>query len=582
MAHFSECTLYWNTPLTTLNETIHFESTSARDMWLKGFRHLTFNEINFERSRLTLKLKTAIQSANGVNYCTIKNGFDGMTYCYFIMATANYANDNCTLFELVPDVLMTWTCGSALNTISNVWIHRQHVTKASFASRLLELRTNSDVLKCTTKRYVHTESKLWKNMSIIFHCSFDLKASFGTTKKPDVTTSKGIVYDHIASPVGLYYCTYANWTDFCDYIKRYPWVGQAISNIILVPTDFIDTSDLFDVSLNNGDKSGLIKDFQHNGESADGVVLTITKAKIKEFLGWEDDLFLRSEYATLEITSYDGQLMALDLAGMPDSGLKLKMMNVIGYANEVRIYPAEWNSNGDNDSNTLIEKGSFLGQAIVFSNWTQLPMLIDNYKLSLANSANQRAYAESRVLSGRLNSVQRELGDINRSGLTASNGQDLFVDAYSILGGGIHPATIASKMIDDVEFYRQQKAQFADLAITPPSETNANMNNAFQVGNQIFGLTIKFSAPSGAEKDKIRRYYATMGYEFEEFGNVQDIHSMTICNYLKCEGNFVLNDVPSGYMQMIKGLLAQGVRFWHPDGTQNPFKQNVLNNKRRI
>lgn len=573
----SKCTLYWNTPLTHLNETIHFETTEARDQWLNGFRHLTFDQINFERSRLTLKLKTAIQSTNGVNYCTITNGFDGVTYCYFIMATAQYANDNCTLFELVPDVLMTWTCGNVLNTISNVWIHRQHVTNASYASRLLELRTNSDVLKCTTKRYVHTESKLWKDQSILFHCSFDLKAKFGSVNKPSVTTSKGIVYDHIASPVGLYHCSYDDWTDFCDYIKKYPWVGQAISHIVLIPTAFIDTSDLHAISLNDGDKSGLIKDFQHNGESADGVVLTITKAKIKEYLGWEDDLYLRSEYATLEITSYDGQLMALDLAQLPDSGLKLKMMNVIGYANEVRIYPADWNENGDNDSG-VIEKGSFLGQALVFNNWTQLPMLIDNYKLSLASSANQRAYAESRTVSGRFNNLSNTL----QSGVSANNAQDLFFDAYSILGGGLHPATLASKMMDDVEFYRQQRAQFADLALTPPSETNASMNHAFQVGNRIFGITIKFSAPSDAEKEKIKRYYATMGYEFEEFGNVQDIHSMTVCNYLKCEGNFVLDDIPAGYFQMLKGLLAQGVRFWHPNGTLNPFKQNVLNNTRRV
>jgi len=79
----------------------------------------------------------------------------------------------------------------------------------------------------------------------------------------------------------------------------------------------------------------------------------------------------------------------------------------------------------------LIDKGSFLNDAIIYDNFTELPILIDNYRLSKASNAYSRQLAEDRLPSNRINSTVKDitsgnlLGNMQSGNLQGTQGKFL-------------------------------------------------------------------------------------------------------------------------------------------------------------
>lgn len=579
----SKVTLYYNTPMVDFNNTVHYDTVSAYKSWLdRKFNKVEFKkDFNMVRDRLTIHAPIQYQNTEGINYGCFIDGFTGRTHFFYVMTT-QYVNDQVTAFQIVIDVLATFTQGTVLNSIKNVTIHRQHLPRTEYNLRLPELRTNGDVLKTSTKQYVRSKSVIWKDFMCVFQCSVDLEASFGTDKSPKLKLSKGVKYDKIVSPVGLYAIELDDFKSFSEELSDFPWIGQNIKSVLLIPKNFIDSSDLGKCKLNGKDHDKLKKFANGGTSSSQNIDFTWTPDQIAGFLKFptNEKHLLRSEYATLEVYNWTGQALNLDLGQLPLQGLSFKMVTSIGYTNQISVFPVDWGSRGDNDEGQIY-KGAFLNNCLTYNNWTEVPVLVDNYKLSLANNANQRALAETQTFTGRLKNIQRVASDENMG--IAEKATNVFTDAYGLLGGGLNPMTIGSKIVDEINFYRKQKAEFADLALSSPSLGNQSGGEAFAIANDMMGFTVKLSAPSADETIKIRRYYKTFGFEFEEQGDVKDIHSMTILNYLQIEGVYNFGGVAPQFMQQIRALLQIGVKFWHnPQDVTNPFAQNILENKIRI
>ena len=159
--------------------------------------------------------------------------------------------------------------------------------------------------------------------------------------------------------------------------------------------------------------------------------------------------------------------------------------------------------------------------------------------------------------------------------------QDRFYNAASLLTN-LSPSNLLGKFNDEYEFYRQQKAEQADLALQSPTITAQTNGNGFQISNDIFGLTLKFSAPNQKEWEKVKKYYKLFGYQIdEENKSLSKVDSMTIANYLQFSGNWTLKGVDNALIEQMKPQFENGVRFWHDNGTANPMNQNILNNKMR-
>lgn len=581
----SKITLFYDTPMTTLNETIHFDTNEERERYFfitSGFKKVSFEgDFNLVKDRLTLRLPIPYEDCDGINYGHFKDGFTGKDYYFYVMTT-QYTNEKVTMFQVVVDVLMTFTQGKVLTGISNVTINRQHLPENMYQRRLRELKTNFDILNATSKRYVHSKSYQFKNLYVLIQSASSLTDSFGSIEKPKNTLPLGGMQDNIVSPVGLYTLKAEDFREFTRLMSDYPWIGQNISDITLVPNEMINQESLEKVKLNDKETSFDFYRFKSgfHSKKVDLSSLSMTKNQVLSALGIpeNEEHLLRSGYFTCENYNWNGESLLVDLADMPDSGIKFNVYQTLGFNNEMKIYLEDWRIDGDNDQGGF-KRGTFLNNSLGFSDFTKLPLLIDNYKLSLANNANTIAYNNSQTTTGRVKNISKNLADPNQSILEKAT--NIFTDAYSLMGGGLSLTNIGGKIASDTEYYRKQKAEFADLALSPATVTPSNKGFAFNIGKGIFGLTMKFSAPSEAELEKIRKYYNMMGFEFEEKGVVEDIHSMTICNYLQLDGPFKINGIPTQYMEQLKALLMAGVRFWHFNNKQNPFAQNTLENKRR-
>lgn len=576
----STITLYYNTPMTDFNNTVHYDTVSAYKNWLdRKFQKVEFQkQFNMVRDRLTINVPIQYENTEGVNYGCFVDGFTNKPYFFYVMAT-QYVNDQVTAFQIVIDVMATFTQGRVLEGIENVTIKRQHLPLTAYGERLPELRTNNDILKTTTKKYVYSKSVIWTEMICVFQCSVDLETEFGTVNKPNIKLSKGVKYDKIVSPVGLYAIDLEHFKSFSAALTDFAWIGQNIKSVMLIPKDLIDTGDLESCKF-NGKTDAYLKKFVNGKVSANKDISDInwSPETIMGYLGYpvEEKHLLRNEYGTLEVYNWVGESLDLDLGFLPSTGLKFHMVTSIGYSNKISIFPLNWAADGETNQGN-VKAGTFLNNSLNFSNWTEVPVLVDNYNLGLAMNANKRALAEANTLTGRVKNIGRTASDDSQS--TTEKATNVFTDAYTILGGSLNPLNIGSKIIDEQNFYRQQRAEFADMALSSPSLSSQSGGEAFSIANDIFGFTVKLSAPSAREKEKIRRYYKTFGFQFDEQGRTERLDSMRIVNYLQIDGVYNIPGVPPQFMQQIKALLQIGVKFWHNrQDVTNPFNQSIMNN----
>lgn len=576
---------FYNTPLTDYQNTIHFSSNQERDNYFLNGKHFISYDyrnvpFNFIRDRNIINLEQmSWEEAQGINYCTFKSDFENRRY-YAFVNQIEYVNDKVTRFYLVIDVVMTFTQGNILETVNNAFIERQHLPKEAYNYLLPSLRNNDDVLKASNKYYLNNFLEQFGSNLVLFQSSADLSKKFGTKKEPNLDSSKGVTYDFITSPVNLYVMKKSDFNNFMDKMSKYPWITQNFQRIILIPEMFIDSNDLENVKTQE-DIKGLmtLKDNKRSNEW-ELKQLRLSFNDLQYMMNAQiDELkhLIRNEYLTVEVYSWNGDSLLLDAGKITErTGVKFKTKSIIGYHNEVRVYPVDYNSHQNekpikgSDNSILIDTGSFLNTAITFDSFAEVPILIDNGILAQSQQANKQKNAQNNLISSRLKNVA-----------TGSDIKSKFYDAVSI-ASNLSPTALFSKFNDEYNYYNQLKAEYKDLALQPPTQTSSQMGNAFQIANSINGLTMKISVPSEYEMENIKRYYFMLGFEVnEQSGSPFPLDSWTVCNYLRMRGTYSLPDIDPMLMEQLKALLESGVRFWHNDGSNNPMAQNPYNNRFR-
>lgn len=575
---------FYNTPFTDYQNTVHFSSNAERDDYFLNGNHFSAYDysstpFNFIRDRSQVRVRMSWQDAQGINYCTFKSDFENRRYYAFVNAI-EYLNDETIQLTLVIDTIMTYTQGDTLERLNNVNVLRQHLPRSSYEYMLPTLRNNDDVLKASNKYYVANFLEQFGSNYVLFQSSADLSKDFGSKKEPNLDSSKGITYDYITSPVNLYVMTYNDFNNFMDKMSKYAWITQNFQKIQLIPEKFIDSNDLVNVKTKEDIKG--LKTLKDGSTSNQWTLndLTVSFNRLQEFIGVSQDELrhlVRNEYVTIELYSWNGDALLIDAGKVrTDTGLKFRTKSIIGYHNEVRVYPVDYNS-GDveqpikaTNGQTLIDTGSFLNTAITFDSFAEVPILIDNGILGQSQQANRVKNAESKLITNRMNNVA-----------TGSDPKSKFYDTASIISN-ISPTQLFSKFNDEYDFYKDQQAEYKDLALQPPTTTSSEMGNAFQIANSINGLTMKIGVPSVADVETIAKYYYMFGYEINDpYTQIEPIDSMTVCNYLRISGTYTIPGIDATLIDQMKALLESGVRFWHNDGSNNPMQQNIQANKFR-
>lgn len=568
-----------NTPLIDFQNTIHFRSEFERDtFFLEGGHYSEIDvkdkQFNFIRDRSTIDINVSYDAMRGVNYCTFKSDFEDQRYYAYVMSY-EYLNPSNVRVNLLIDGIMTYTQGSVLETLPNLSVERQHLTKSKYNNNIWELKNNNDILKTHTKSYFHTDRILFDDLLVVITASVDLQSDFGNVDDPKIKTSGGKEFDKITSPLNLYACNIEDFNKLMRELSDYAWISQNIKSMSLIPKLFMEdnltllqfantetlsgVNYLYGVTGGHTRKSTLLSQLLEKSYTMEEAL------QLFELDPEQEKHLLRNEYTTTELYNYSGGQLFIDNGQLNTfRGLSYWVDIITGYHTEMKVYIDQYR----NESNPSENGGSYVNDSLTFNEFDDIPMLIDNFNLSLAKSANQRNLAESKLLTNRVGTALDSSASL----------KDRFMNAASLVSN-LSPSNLFGKFNDEYEYYRSQKAEQADMALETPSITSQTTGNSFNIANDMFGIHFKYSKPSPSEMNKIRKYYKLFGFELNDQSTTLDkVNSMNICNYVKFSGSWTIEDTDVSLIEMMKAQFENGVRLWHDNGTPNPMNQNILNN----
>ena len=555
---------YYNTPFDLTN-TMHFDSFDQRDEFFSGDVYnrtqvAPAQPFNFVRDRLTLKASISTEDCNGLNYCRFWNEFQHEWYYCFVERT-EYINDRVTKLYLVCDVLMTFTQGEFTNDVGQVYVDRMSATQEEINNDRLFLMTNDDVLKMP-KQYRHKDLQYWEELTVVFTSSVDLTGDFGTENDPKLKTSKGQTHDNLTSPVDIYVAEdEEHFNKFMEGLADYPWIAQNINDVALLPTDVVDINDFEEIKAKNDFVSHNLYKFKNNThtssvEADELKVNNFDELKAKFGLVGYPDFIFREGYTNIDLTNWQGQQIKIDPVLLNGYTMKIMCQATFGYHNEIDCFVDQYNDGGEN-SITGLYRGSYKDNAIIFKDFNSIPVLIDNYKLGKANTAHQRALANSNTFTGKVNRVLDSNNDI----------QDRFMSALSLTSSVTSLSGIAGGLTSDYDYYRKQRAEFADMAISAPTVDQQDTSNGFAIGRYHYGLTTHYSGIDASDADKVVRYHANFGFDY---GNtlkyLNPISTKKVVGYYKFTGAYSIGFVPSQFNAQLKLQFENGVRMYRYNG----------------
>ena len=567
-----------NTPLIDFQNTIHFSSNSERDnFFLNGNHYPELNvknqDFNFIRDRSSIVINVSYNDMQGVNYCTFKSEFENTRF-YAYVINYEYLNDNAIRVNLLIDGIMTYTQGVTLQTLPNLDITRQHLSLANYNNRIFELKNNGDILKTHTKSYFKNDEILFDELIVLISSSVDLRGKFGTEDDPKMRTSKGKKFDKVTSPLNLYACDIDDFNKLMDELSDYPWIAQNIKSMSLIPRLFMDDN-LRKINFSSGDSLsgvnylhdvvGLKTNKKSLMDELKDVSYNINEAmKMFGLDPIQDKHLFRNEYTTSEVYNYSGGQLFIDNGQLnEDAGLSYYIDIITGHHNEMKLFVDRYRvARG-------FLQGSYVNDSLIFDQFDDVPMLIDTFGLSMAKNANQRALAESKLVTNKIGNIMDPGADV----------KDRFFDAAS-LATNFSPSNLFGKFSDEHDYYKQQQAEQADMALETPSITQQTNGNSFNIANDMFGIHFKYSKPTDSEMRKIKKYYKLFGFQTEDKGEkLNPINTMSICNYVQFSGSWTIAGADVSIVEMMKAQFQNGVRLWHNNGKANPMAQNGINNK---
>ena len=577
----TEIQLFKNTPFTDLVNTIHFSSDGERDRFFdEHYEKMSFeNKFDMVKDRLVIQAPIAPIQTYGVNYARFRSEYDSNKWYYCFVTNCEYVNDRVMNIYLMVDTVMTFLQGDFTPFLCNVQILRQSLSNSSFNQYKDYLLTNSDVLRFP-KRYRYQALQGWREQCVVFTSSVSLTSDFGTEDDPKLKTSSGQSYDCVVSPVDLYLCSSQNvFSNIMEVLSDYPWIIQNINNVAIVPADMVDNTDF---ETFHSDKTPALNQvgfyqLKQNGKTKtqklEKVSASLSDINERLFGGDVPPFIKREEYGNITLTDWSGQTVSYNPAFLPSDGLQVYGQSTFGYHNEIRVFADRYQSDNENSIDGLW-RGAYTMNGLIFSQFDDIPVLVDNYKLSYAQSAHQRALANSKTLSGRINQITSPNTSVKDK---LFNAVSLTTSMYSKSPLGVATNAVGI-MSNEYEYYRQQKAELEDKAISAPTVSSQNNSQAFNIAKGIYGVTVKYASISPSDIQQIIKYHALFGFEFKQVVPVEKVDSCKKCNFLQCTGNFSLKNVPSIFTPQLKATLENGVRFWKNNGSENPFKQSLFDN----
>ena len=561
----TQFTLYKNTLFTDMQNTVHFNSNNERDQFFDreftGENVKTFEtSFNFRRDMGTLKVPELFENLMGFNYCRFVNGFDKKTY-YAYIVSMKYLNDNTTQLDIVIDTVMTYTQGNILENLQNVEVIRQHLPIDVMNRRMDFLRNNSDTLQTSSMMFVDSTllggAVVFSDFYYIIQSAVVLDGDveqFGTEDKPKMKTAKGSTFDGVSTPINLYLCSGDILTEWTKNMSAYPWIMQNVKTIIKIPSILIDTS-----KLETKTCAGVSMWRLAYKKESEKLVLPfqVNEKRLREFLGLRanETYLLRDNVINCYLTDFRGNQLNFETGKIGEKN-NIVLSCVFGVTNEIDVYSENY---GERDT-SLSKHGFYRDNQMTITQFDNVPVMIDNYTLNKANTAYSRQLENSRQISGRVDAITGK----------DSNLQDRLFNAVSVysnvFSNGLMsaPAKAVGLFSNEYEYYRDQKAQFNQWKITPPTISEGSYSNSNLIKTNDYGIWLKVSRINDDELNNLRCYFGKFGFEAMSNDNIiYDVASWRVCNWVQFRGNYVIPDIDRELFDVLKTIFEGGVRLFH-------------------
>lgn len=561
----TQFTLYKNTLFTDMQNTVHFNSNEERDNFFNteftGENVKTFEaSFNFRRDMGTLKVPELFENLMGFNYCSFVNGFDKKTY-YAYIVSMKYLNDNTTQLDLVIDTVMTYTQGNILENLQNVEVIRQHLPQNIMNNRMDYLRNNSDTLQTSSMMFVDSTllggAVVFSDFYYIIQSAVVLDGDveqFGTEEAPKMKTAKGSTFDGVSTPINLYLCSGDILTEWTKKMSDYPWIMQNVKTIIKIPSILIDTS-----KLETKTCAGVSMWRLAYKKESEKLVLPfqVNEQRLREFLGLRpnETYLLRDNVINCYLTDFRGNQLNFETGKIGEKN-NIVLSCVFGVTNEIDVYSEHY---GERDT-SISKHGFYRDNQMTITQFDNVPVMIDNYTLNKANSAYSRQLENSRQISGRVDAI---------TGKDSTLQDRLFnaVSVYSsVFSDGLMsaPAKAAGLFSNEYEYYRDQKAQFNQWKITPPTISEGSYSNSNLIKTNDYGIWLKVSRINDDELNNLRCYFGKFGFEAMSNDNIiYSVNSWNICNWVQFRGNYVIPNIDRELFDVLKTIFEGGVRLFH-------------------
>lgn len=561
----TQFTLYKNTLFTDMQNTVHFNSNDERDNFFNteftGENVKTFEtNFNFRRDMGTLKVPELFENLMGFNYCKFVNGFDNKTY-YAYIVSMKYLNDNTTQLDIVIDTVMTYTQGNVLENLQNVEVIRQHLPQNIINNRMDFLRNNGDTLQTSSMMFVDSTllggAVVFSDFYYIIQSAVVLDGDveqFGTEEAPKMKTAKGSTFDGISTPINLYLCSGDILTEWTKKMSDYPWIMQNVKTIIKIPSILIDTS-----KLETKTCAGVSMWRLAYKKESEKLVLPfqVNERRLREFLGLRSNetYLLRDNVINCYLTDFRGNQLNFE-TGKIGRENNIVLSCVLGVTNEIDIYSEHY---GERDT-SISKHGFYRDNQMTITQFDNVPVMIDNYTLNKSNSAYSRQLENSRQISGRVDTL-------TDSGASLKDRLFSAVSVYSnVFSDGLMsaPAKATGLFSNEYEYYRDQKAQFNQWKITPPTISEGSYSNSNLIKTNDYGIWLKVSRINDDELNNLRCYFGKFGFEAMSNDNrIYDVTSWNYCNWLQFRGNYVIPDIDRELFDVLKTIFEGGVRLFH-------------------
>lgn len=561
----TQFTLYKNTLFTDMQNTVHFNSNNERDHFFDneftGENVKTFEtSFNFRRDMGTLKVPELFENLMGFNYCRFVNGFDKKTY-YAYIVSMKYLNDNTTQLDLVIDTVMTYTQGNVLQNLQNVEVIRQHLPQNIMNDRMDYLRNNSDTLQTSSMMFVDSTllggAVVFSDFYYIIQSAVVLDGDveqFGTEDKPKMKTAKGSTFDGVSTPINLYLCSGDILTEWTKNMSAYPWIMQNVKTIIKIPSILIDTS-----KLETKTCAGVSMWRLAYKKESEKLVLPfqVNEKRLREFLGIRanETYLLRDNVINCYLTDFRGNQLNFETGKIGEKN-NIVLSCVFGVTNEIDVYSENY---GERDT-TISKHGFYRDNQMTITQFDNVPVMIDNYTLNKANTAYSRQLENSRQISGRVDAIT---GKDNTLQDRLFNAVSVYSNVFSS-GLMSAPAKAVGLFSNEYEYYRDQKAQFNQWKITPPTISEGSYSNSNLIKTNDYGIWLKVSRINDDELDNLRSYFGKFGFEAMSNDNtIYDVTSWNYCNWVQFRGNYVIPNIDRELFDVLKTIFEGGVRLFH-------------------